>query len=227
MIALDLEATIGLAGSVENVIVASASVRSLRRMEASARDRLARLYLTVRELTRYNALAAFAKRQLEWFAGRLAVKRAIAEVDERPPSEIEILQSGQTSRPYVDSPGVYIGISHSFDVALGAVAPHAIGLDVELVRPLPAELVDYAFAATELDPLGADEAARVRLWTMKESFVKMLGLGVPAFDELELTAGSQWRTRGRVAEELGARQPRCWTDITSGYAIALTWSVTQ
>jgi hypothetical protein len=63
---------------------------------------------------------------------------------------------------------------------------------------------------------------------MKESFVKMLGLGVPAFDELQLVSREPaWRTRGRVAEALGTRQPRCWADITSGYAIALTWSVTQ
>ncbi len=223
MIVLDLEAMTGLAGSVETTIVASASVRVLRRMHAVERDELARAQLTQRELERYGALATYAKRQLEWLAGRLAVKRAIAELTGRP---LEIRQDSYASRPYVDHAGVHIGISHSYDVALGAVAPHLLGIDVELVRPLPAELIEYAFAASELAPLGTDDAAVVRLWTLKESFVKMLGLGVPAFDELQLI-GSRWQTSGRVAEQLGTREPRCWADIASGYAIALTWSVTQ
>lgn len=231
MIVLDLETTIGLAGAVEDVTVAFASVRALRGMAHHERTELAARYLMPAEVARYDALAAFSKRQLEWLAGRLAVKRAVKAVVGRSAREIEIRQDGPTGRPYVDEPGVHVGISHSFDVALGAAAPHAIGLDVELVRPLPPELIDYAFDNSELDPLGADETAVVRLWTMKESFLKMLGLGVPAFDELQLisceTALPAWRTRGRVAEELGARQPRCWTTTAAGYAIALTWSVMQ
>ncbi len=231
MIVLDLEAVVGLAGAIDKVVIASASVRSLRRMPTCDVDELARRSLTPREIVRYHALAPFSKRQLEWLGGRLAVKRSVAELVAQPPGEIEILQDGHANRPYVACPGIHVGISHSFDVALGAAAPHAIGLDVELVRPLPAELIEYAFTAGELAPLGTDDAAVVRLWTMKESFVKMLGLGVPAFDDLQLVscerASPAWRTRGRVAEALGARQPRSWADITAGYAIALTWSVTQ
>lgn len=228
---LDLEATIGLAGAVDDAIVASASVRALRAMTGAERDELARRQLTPRELARYHKLAAFSKRQLEWLAGRLAAKHSVAQLVARVPSEIEIVQQDDAGPPYVDDAGIYVGISHSFDVALGVAAPYAIGVDVELVRPLPAELVEYAFAANELDPLGSDDTAIVRLWTMKESFVKMLGLGVGSFDELRLIsceAGrSRWSTHGRVAKELGTRQPQCWADITSGYAIALTWSVTR
>ena len=230
MIVLDLEAVVGLAGAVGNVVVASASIRSLRRMSAAERDELARCNLSAHELERYRALAEFSKRQLEWLGGRLAVKRSVAELVARSPREIEIRQDA-AARPYVQPAEIHVAISHSFDVALGAAAPHAIGLDVELVRPLPAELLEYAFAAGELEPLGTDDEAIVRLWTMKESFVKMLGLGVPAFDELQLVSCERerpaWRTRGRVAQELGTRQPRCWTDVTSGYAVALTWSETQ
>ncbi len=229
MIVLDLEAVVGFAGAVEGVVVASASIRALRQMPATARDELARGSLSPHELARYQALDDFSKRQIEWLGGRLAVKRSVAELVARSPRDIEIRQEGQT-RPTVRPAEIHVAISHSFDVALGAAAPHAIGLDVELVRPLPAELLEYAFAADELEPLGADDTAVVRLWTMKESFVKMLGLGIPAFDELQLVSGDRerpaWRTRGRVAQELGARRPRCWADVTSGYAVALTWSET-
>ncbi|HSN30362.1 MAG TPA: 4'-phosphopantetheinyl transferase superfamily protein [Kofleriaceae bacterium] len=227
---LDLDAVVGFAGAVDGVCVASASIRALRRMPASERDELARAHLSPHEIDRYRALDEFSKRQLEWLGGRLAVKRSIAELVARSPREIEIRQEGQT-RPYVQPAEIHVAISHSFDVALGAAAPYEIGIDVELVRPLPAELLEYAFAAGELEPLGMDDAAVVRLWTMKESFVKMLGLGIPAFDELQLVSSERerpaWRTRGRVAQELGARQPRCWAEITSGYAVALTWSETQ
>jgi 4'-phosphopantetheinyl transferase len=226
---LDLEAACDLTSGVEDVIVASASVRALRRMAPEERGTLVQAQLTPRELARYDALAPFTKRQLEWLAGRIAAKRSVAELTGAPPSEIEILQDDHASRPYVAVPGIHIGISHSFEVALGAAAPHAIGVDIELVRPLPAELIEYAFVAGELDPLGADSAAIVRLWTMKESFVKMLGLGIGAFDDLRLRSydrgRSSWFTRGRVAAALGARQARCWAALTSGYAIALTWSV--
>lgn len=228
---LDLEATSDLPIGVESVIVGSASVRALRRMTGEERADLARCQLTPRELARYEVLAPFTKRQLEWLAGRIAVKRSIAELTGGAPSELEILQDGHASPPYVAVPGIHIGISHSFDVALGAAAPHAIGVDVELVRPLPAELIEYAFVAGELEPLGNDATAIVRLWTMKESFVKMLGLGVGAFDDLRLVSydlgRSSWFTRGRVAAALGTRQARCWAALASGYAIALTWSVTR
>lgn len=223
---LDLDATCDVTSGVEDVIVASASVRALRRMAAADRAQLVDEQLSPRELARYRALAPYAKRQLEWLAGRIAAKRSVSELTGTPANEIEILQEELAGRPHVAIPGVHIGISHSFDVALGAAAPHAIGIDVELVRPLPAELLEYAFVAGELDPLGGDA---VRLWTMKESFVKMLGLGIGAFDDLRLVSydrgRSHWLTRGRVAAALGSRQARCWAALASGYAIALTWSV--
>ena len=227
--ALNLEATSDVTSGVEDVIVASASVRAVRGMAAGDRAELARDQLTAREYDRFAVLAPFTKRQHEWLAGRIAAKRAVAELTGAVPRDVEILQDEPTSRPYVAIPGVHIGISHSFDVALGAAAPHAIGVDIELVRPLPAELIAYAFVANELDPLGSDATAMVRLWTMKESFVKMLGLGVGAFDDLRLATydgrRASWLTRGRVAAALGARQARCWAALASGYAIALTWSV--
>ncbi len=229
---LDLDATLGPASAVGDVVIVPASVRALRRMSVGDRDQLARCNLAPREVARYQALAPFSKRQLEWLAGRLAAKRSVAELlargGARPEArELEILQERDAGPPYVACAGVHVSISHSFDVALGAAAPHIIGIDVELVRPLAAELADYAFAADELDAIGTDETAMVRLWTMKESFVKMLGLGVASFDDVQLVACKDgepwWSVRGRVADELGARQARCWADIASGYAIALTW----
>ena len=229
---LDLDATLGVSGAVDDVIVVSASVRALRRMSTGDRAELARRNLTAREAERYQALAPFSKRQLEWLAGRVAAKRSVVELVARRgmtlvPHDIEILQEQNAGRPHVTCAGVHVGISHSFDVALGVAAPHVIGVDVELVRPLAAELVDYAFAASELDVLGTDATAMVRLWTMKESFVKMLGLGIAAFDDLRLVSCKDgqpwWSVQGRIADKLGARQARCWAGITSGYAIALTW----
>jgi 4'-phosphopantetheinyl transferase len=227
--ALNLEATSDVTSGVEDVIIASASVGTLRRMAAADRAELARSQLTTREHDRYAALEPFTKRQHEWLAGRIAAKRSVAELTGARPHDIEILQDDHASPPYVSIPGIHIGISHSFEVALGAAAPHAIGVDIELVRPLPTELIEYAFVAGELEPLGSDAVAMVQLWTMKESFVKMLGLGIAAFDDLRLVSydrgRSSWFTRGRVAAALGSRQARCWAALASGYAIALTWSV--
>jgi 4'-phosphopantetheinyl transferase len=82
--------------------------------------------------------------------------------------------------------GLNFNLSHSGEVAVVAAGwDRAVGIDVELRRPLPdlAALAARSFAPREravLDALPETErpAAFFRCWTRKEAFIKATGLGL-------------------------------------------------
>jgi len=76
-------------------------------------------------------------------------------------------------------------LSHSADIAVLAVAPAAVGVDVEALRAVPKadRLAHRFFSRAEEAAVRAAEAAdrdRVffRIWTQKEAWLKATGLGV-------------------------------------------------
>lgn len=94
---------------------------------------------------------------------------------------------GAFGKPTLTDPaGVHFNLSHSQSVALIAISEHAeIGVDVELLRPMPdadALAADY-FTATEqraLASLPPDQRDRAFLvcWTRKEACLKAVGMGL-------------------------------------------------
>ncbi len=91
-------------------------------------------------------------------------------------------------KPILLSPGsrLHFNVSHSREVALYAFALRGeVGVDVEHCRPHASHL-DLArrfFTPAEADaltalPLGESESAFFRVWTRKEAFLKLLGLGL-------------------------------------------------
>lgn len=104
-------------------------------------------------------------------------------------------------KPYLESNPVCISLSHSGDLVLCAVSPHEVGCDIERLGKPRLEIARRCFHPLEYDALNrceADERVRLfyRLWTRKESAVKMTGRGlaeglstfaVPSSDEDRLT----------------------------------------
>jgi 4'-phosphopantetheinyl transferase len=92
-------------------------------------------------------------------------------------------------RAVLDGPGPRFNLSHSADLALLAVTPgRDVGIDLEALRRVPdaLDLAERWFAPGERAvlrgvPAADREAAFLRCWTLKESYVKAVGggLGIP------------------------------------------------
>lgn len=74
-------------------------------------------------------------------------------------------------------------VSHSGDWVVCAVDKFSIGIDVELIKPIEFEIAKSFFAEAEYNDLLSIEPLRkldyfYDLWTIKESYVKVLGEGL-------------------------------------------------
>ena len=97
----------------------------------------------------------------------------------------------QDSQVYVDEhgkpmiDGLEFSLSHSGDLVVCAVSDEPVGCDVERLREAPKGVAERYFSDGEqayLSRFSGDEydKAFFRLWTMKESYVKMTGEGLGA-----------------------------------------------
>ncbi|VTU14165.1 MULTISPECIES: 4'-phosphopantetheinyl transferase family protein [unclassified Variovorax] len=93
---------------------------------------------------------------------------------------------GPFGKPFLrDRPGIAFNLSHSQAIGLVAIGEGAIGVDVEVLRPMddmPA-LAAAHFTDAEQQALASAEAARqarvfLEIWTRKEGCLKALGAGL-------------------------------------------------
>lgn len=93
-----------------------------------------------------------------------------------------ILQYGAYGKPYlVDYSGVYFNISHCSCGCAVAVADCPIGVDIQDIHSFSWDIAQRVCCKEELELLArSTERDRefTRMWTMKESYVKMLGIGI-------------------------------------------------
>ena len=93
-----------------------------------------------------------------------------------------ILLRGEMGKPYFsDLPGVFVSIAHCRGLAAVLLSGHACGVDAEAVRPLREKVVRRVFSDEEQAHLAeASDPDRLftRLWTLKESYVKSIGIGI-------------------------------------------------
>jgi 4'-phosphopantetheinyl transferase len=87
-------------------------------------------------------------------------------------------------KPFVwNAPGFDFNLAHAGDWAVCATDSRPLGVDVEVVRPLDVEVAAGVLSAHERrDLLRRQPLERLRrfyeLWTLKESYLKALGLGL-------------------------------------------------
>ena len=91
---------------------------------------------------------------------------------------------GEHGKPMIE--GLEFNLSHSGDLVICAVSDKSVGCDVETLRKAPKGVAKRYFSCggqEYLSQFAEEEYDRAffRLWTMKESYVKMTGegLGVP------------------------------------------------
>lgn len=125
------------------------------------------------------ALAAFPteKRRRDWLAGRVAAKRALSRASGRPPRECAV-EPDAAGRPKAAGLDVSLSITHcELGGAAAALEGGLVGVDWEPVRPLSSRAIELFAAPDELAGQAGDEAA-IRLWTLKEAALKLLGVGL-------------------------------------------------
>ena len=95
--------------------------------------------------------------------------------------ETLVLSYSDNGKPLAE--GICFSLSHSGDRVICAIAEQAVGCDIEKTGKARVKVAKRFFAADELEYLGrfsADALDRefFRLWTMKESYIKMTGEGL-------------------------------------------------
>ncbi len=82
-----------------------------------------------------------------------------------------------------EAEGFCFNLSHSNEIVICAIAEKAVGCDVERIKSAPMEVARRYFSAKEYQHLTEKEEDLreeefYRIWTMKESYVKMTGEGL-------------------------------------------------
>ncbi len=102
-----------------------------------------------------------------------------AEYGMEEPPEFAYAEGGKPSLK--GRSDIHFSLSHCPAAALCAIATEPIGADIERIRPYNAELARRVLNAAELRLVEASpmpEVELTRLWTMKESLLKLTGEGI-------------------------------------------------
>lgn len=135
------------------------------------------------ERTYFLALKS-SKRQAEYCAGRIALKRLLS----LPPFEIDVSRleiiraSNGAPRLQCEGERPCVSISHSGGFAVAVAARFPLGVDLEQEEPRPDAFIRYFLSAREQVQIGTVGAARRaaainRLWSKKEAVSKVYGWG--------------------------------------------------
>lgn len=94
------------------------------------------------------------------------------------PAEIRLRADGKP-----EAEGVFFNLSHSENIVICATAEKEVGCDVERVVNAPERIAERFFHKDEIEYIrgcGNEEKDErfFRIWTMKESYVKMTGEGI-------------------------------------------------
>lgn len=130
-----------------------------------------------------RATATGFKRELDQrlsVAVYMLLKRALKEeygIDGNP-----VFGYGEGGKPYlIGHPEIHFNMSHCRHAAVCAVDDRPIGIDVETIRPYNDALARYVLNADEYQSVAVSAKPEVeftRLWTMKESLLKLTGTGL-------------------------------------------------
>ncbi|MBO9513590.1 MAG: 4'-phosphopantetheinyl transferase superfamily protein [Variovorax sp.] len=145
----------------------------------------------------------FARDRERFVAAHVALRQVLAAHTAIEASRLEFV-AGASGKPALVRPaGVPFNLSHSHSVALIAIGTGAadIGIDVEVLRPMPdaeAMAASYFTAAEQRALAAVPPALRDRAfltcWTRKEACLKAVGLGL-GVDTRSFEAGVDTRAR--------------------------------
>ncbi|MDL2246771.1 4'-phosphopantetheinyl transferase superfamily protein [Methanobrevibacter sp. OttesenSCG-928-K11] len=92
-----------------------------------------------------------------------------------------IIEEDGYGKPYLlDFEDVFFNISHSFNYVACGISNKPIGVDIEYIKPIDFEITNMFFFKKEYDYILNSKnknEAFYKIWVLKESFAKMMGLG--------------------------------------------------
>lgn len=136
--------------------------------------------------------------------------RCIAEHRFGVPAKTQRYEAGAYGKPQLmDCPHAHVSLSYAGDRVLIGVGTKALGVDMEMLRPIadatPLAALYYSprerslLAARALDSQGFDRSF-LRIWTRKEACIKALGLGIAECELSQLECGESGTGTVRVGE---------------------------
>jgi 4'-phosphopantetheinyl transferase len=136
----------------------------------------------------------FAEDRARYALTHAHLRRILSAYLKRPPSQIAFAVSAFGKPAVAGEASFHFSLSHSQSVAVVAITREGpVGVDVEDVRPIEAEVAAGHFSAAELADLGslpgeAWLAGFYRCWTRKEAILKAEGVGLHrALDEFDVS----------------------------------------
>ncbi len=173
------------------------------------------------ELIRLNRFKAL-KKQIEWLCGRFAAKSLAKEVltPDQDLTDIKIEYREKGAPFLVKFPDHCLSLSHSgiyTVVALGTDSGLTLGIDVEKVTQKPGQaFMKTAFTPEEIQAMGNSPQEIFRHWTLKEAYLKYIGLGFnESLKQVEIIRNKIFHNKEH--QDLG-----CWSwPLDKGYVLSL------
>ncbi|MEP3295696.1 MAG: 4'-phosphopantetheinyl transferase superfamily protein [Pseudoruegeria sp.] len=150
-----------------------------------------RWWLSSNKLTRSEWEAAGSitspTARLRHLCGRILARQAIADRTGIAASDIEIAID-RSGKPYLVGQAIEFNISHSAELVAVSTSQRPVGIDVECLKRRVnwRAISTQHFSQSEADWIAARPALSTRrflaLWTLKEAYLKALGVAVPLGD---------------------------------------------
>ena len=97
-------------------------------------------------------------------------------------TENPVFEYNEHGKPsIVGHPEIFFNLSHCKEAAVCVISDHPVGIDVESIREYKYSLVHYTMNEAEVAEIEKAEdpaVAFIRLWTMKEASLKLIGTGI-------------------------------------------------
>ena len=97
-------------------------------------------------------------------------------------TENPVFEYNEHGKPsIIGHPEVFFNLSHCKEAAVCVVSDQPVGIDVESIREYKEGLVHYSMNDDEIQEIESAEhpdVAFIRLWTMKEATLKLIGTGI-------------------------------------------------
>ncbi len=181
-----------------------AAFRRQRQALIDHRGPLSRFF-TEGDMKRVNGFKVL-KKQVEWMAGKAAVKILAHSLGLGTESDSRIVAEPGGAPYLADHPAVSVSISHSGDYAAAAIgsAGHRVALDIERIEQGRMQnIVRVAFSDREIANLeGRSDEDHYLAWTAKEAFLKYIRRGfAEGLKKVEILNGTIIH-HGRVVSDI-------------------------